>query len=271
MKNLLLLLLTITTVSFKVDAQTASIKKVELCADYDRVTGVPTGVGKYWDIANDGKGSNVYLIYTQDKIIREDLTLYIDKKNASGSYIAYSTHYFENDISSNAKKWAMYDINFKEEGDYRITVIGKNELSLAVTYADIKYMKVDANKANQQKLVKNEAPDTYYYENSSVYFGERIKDGVLSGSDTVFKLYGSSKEIFAKVEQTDDLKLTKVYVDIYTGEDFKEKVSSIDYDIDDITWNWISVPIKFYKKGKYVVDFYTQDDVFINSGYFTVK
>ena len=62
-----------------------------------------------------------------------------------------------------------------------------------------------------------------------------------------------------------------MYVDIYTGEDFKEKVSSIDYDIDDITWNWISVPIKFYKKGKYVVDFYTQDDVFINSGYFTVK
>ena len=167
----------------------------------------------------------------------------------------------------------MYDINFKEEGDFRISVIGKNSEALAVTYANIKFKEEDASVANKKKIIQKtgDVPDTYYYENSKVEFGESIKDGELSGTGTVFKLYGSSKEITAKISQDNDLKLTKVIVSIYTGDDYKEKVSELTYDVGDITWNWISVPLKFYKKGKYVVDIYSQDDVFINSGYFEVK
>lgn len=268
MKKLILLLIIAFSISYNISAQ--STKKAELCSDYNKTTGVPTGVGKYWDVINDGLGSNVYLIYTQDKLIKEDLTLYLDRKNANGSYVAYGTYYFNNDIKVSPAKWAMYDVNFKEEGDYRLTVTGKNADALAVTYADIKFIKDKSN--NTAKTTKSgDVDDTYYYEDSKVTFGESIQDGKLSGEAATFSLIGESKEITAKIEQDDDLKLTLIYVDIYTGDDYKEKVSSLSYDVEDITWNWISTPIKFYKKGKYVVDFYTQDDVFINSGYFEVK
>lgn len=266
MKQLSLLLFTIISFAISLNAQT-----VTLCKDYNSNTGAPIEEGKYWDIDDDGKGSNVYLIYKQDKAIKEDLKLYIDKKNTSGSYIAYATKYFYNDISSNAKTWAMYDVNFTEKGDYRLTVIGKNGTALAVTYTNIDYKKNDPSDANKKKIAKKDAPDTYYYEYSEITLGTSINDGILSGVDTTFYLFGTAKEITAKLEQTEALKLTKIYVDIYTGSNYEEKVSSLGYNVDDPTWNWISVPIKFYKKGKYVVDFYTQDDVFINSYYFSVK
>ena len=273
MKKFISILFAILLFTISSYAQSSSGNKAELCEDYDKITGVPSGVAKSWDVSSDGNGSNVYLIYTQNKIIKEELSLYIDKKNASGSFIAYGTYYFDNDIKNGAKKWAMYVINFKEEGDYRISVIGKNAEALAVTYTNIKFKEEDASVANKKKLVQKsgDVPDTYYYEDSKVEFGESIKDGELSGTGTVFNLYDSSKEITAKISQDNDLKLTQVIVSIYTGDDYKEKVSELTYDVGDVTWNWISVPLKFYKKGKYVVDVYSQDDVFINSAYFEVK
>lgn len=271
MKQLTLLFIAFVSFAISVNAQSET-KRVVLCEDYNKTTGETIKEGKYWDIENDGEGSFVYLIYNQDKLIKNGLSLYIDKKNKAGSYIAYSTEEFNNDIGSGTKKWAMFDVNFKEEGEYRLTVIGKNAEALAVTYADIKYKKaIDPSDDNKKKRDKIESPDTYYYENSTVTFGESISNGVLSGESTEFRLYGTKKEITAKVEQKEALKLTKVYVDIYTGEKYDEEVSSIGYDVGDVTWDWISVPITFYKKGKYVVDFYTQDDVYINSAYFTVK
>jgi len=270
MKNPILYLLLFLLISSSSIAQ-KSENKATLCSDYDRTTGEPIGISDAWDISSDGKGSNVYLIYSQPKTIKEALSVYIDKKNANGSYIAFGTYYFDNDIKVNPKKWAMYDINFKEEGDYKIAVIGKDANALAVTYTNIKFMKDEASKKNMKKASKDDAPDTYYYEDSYIDFGESIKDGVLSGQATEFSLRGSSKEIVAKLSQDEDLLLKSVIVSVYTGDDYKEKVSELTYTVDDLTWNWINVPVKFYKKGKYVVDMYSQDDVFINTAYFEVK
>lgn len=269
MKKIILFLF-VTISAITLNAKSNSSKTADLCADYDKTTGVPTGIGKYWDVIDDGLGSNVYLIYTQDKPIKDELNLFMDRKNANGAYVAYGTYYFNNDIRKDIKKWAMYDVNFTEEGDYRLTVTGKNAEALAVTYADIKFKK-DKNDKTSKSTDDSEKTDTYYYEDSKIMFGESIKDGVLSGEASTFNLKGESKEIFAKIEQESALKFTRIYVDIYTGVDYKEKVSSLDYIVDDPIWNWVSAPVKFYKKGKYVVDIYNQDDIFVNSGYFEVK
>ncbi len=255
------------TINAQSSTKSNSSNKIELCSDYDKTTGEPIGIAVNWDVKDDGVGSNVYLIYKQDKKIKEGLTLYLDKKNANGSYIANGTYSFDNNIKENQKKWAMYDLNFREEGDYRLTVVGNSADALAVTYSNIKFMEDDISKPAK----KDDVVETSYYENSKITFGESISNGTLVGESAVFRLSGSSKEIIANISQADDLKLTLIYVDIYTGTDYKEKISSLSYKVDDPTWNWISTPIKFYKKGKYVVDFYTQDEIFINSGYFEVK
>jgi hypothetical protein len=89
MKNLSLLLIAFFTISFSAIAQNG---KVVLCEDYNKTDGTPTGVNKNWDIDKE-TGSYVYVIYSQDAIIKDKLMLYVDKKNDNGnlltSYIAF--------------------------------------------------------------------------------------------------------------------------------------------------------------------------------------
>lgn len=76
MKNLSLLLIAFFTISFSAIAQNG---KVVLCEDYNKTDGTPTGVNKNWDIDKE-TGSYVYVIYSQDAIIKDKLMLYVDKK-----------------------------------------------------------------------------------------------------------------------------------------------------------------------------------------------
>ena len=39
----------------------------------------------------------------------------------------------------------------------------------------------------------------------------------------------------------------------------------------DPTWGWFKVEQLFLAKGKYVVDIYSEDDIFMNSGYIEIK
>jgi hypothetical protein len=91
--------------------------------------------------------------------------------------------------------------------------------------------------------------------------------GIMSGESTAFTLENGTRKITAKLEQDEALLLTKLYVTVILGE---ETISDDVYDIPSKDWNYITVPITINKPGSYIVDFYSQDDAFINSGYFDV-
>lgn len=258
MKNLILLFLTMGTFTILSTAQT---NRVILCDSYDD-NGVPTGVNKNWDISKNG--SYVYILFTQDKPITSKLLLYVDKKNTSGNYAAFDTQDFTYDPKTDRKKFAVYDYKFTESGDYKISVVsaGDNK-ELASTLTNIGYMKDE-----KEKVKSTDSKDTYYYENSTMTFGESVDDkAVVKGEATSFKLINGKRDIFVKLEQDADLDVTQIIMDVYGGTDYKEKIYSQTFDIASKTWNWVKMPVNFTKAGKYVVDLYTQDDVFINSGY----
>jgi hypothetical protein len=266
MKNLSLLLIAFFTISFSAIAQNG---KVVLCEDYNKTDGTPTGVNKNWDIDKE-TGSYVYVIYSQDAIIKDKLMLYVDKKNDNGSYIAFDTQDFTFDPKTERKKWAMYDYKFTESGDYRISVMGKGDDALALTYTNIAYMKDTEKKSTTS--VDDESSDTYYYEDSQIKFGESADDkGVLTGEASEFKLKNGKKEIICVLEQEKDLKCTEIVVSVYHGDDYKDLVSEETFTVGSLDWNWIKVPISVTKVGKYVVDIYNQNDTFVNSGYFEIK
>ena len=266
MKNLTLLLLAFFSFSLTLIAQN---EKIVLCEDYNKTDGTPTGINKNWDIEK-GKGSYVYILYSQDNIIKDKLMLYVDKKNTNGSYIAFDTQEFTYDPKTDRKKWAMFDYKFNESGDYRISVMGKGEDALSLTYTNIDYMKDDKSDKDKSE-VKEDASDTYYYENSKITFGESIDDkAVMVGQATEFKLKNGKRDFFCKLEQDKDLKCKEVSVTVYYGEGYKEKVSDVSYTVGGLDWNWIKVPISVTKVGKYVVDIYNEKDTFIGSGYFEI-
>ncbi len=269
MKNLTLLLFTFLSFSFVAIAQG---EKVVLCDDYNKTDGTPSGVDNNWDI-DKVKGSYVYVVYSQDYVIKDKLMLYVDKKNSNGSYIAFATEEFTYNPATDRKKWAMFDYLFTESGDYRISVMGKADDALAVTYTNIGYMKdKDGSGTSEKTSSKDGITDTYYYEGSKLTFGESIDDkAVMSGQSSDFRLKNGKRDLVCKLEHEKALKVKSVSVTVYYGDDYKEKVSSETYTVGDLSWDWVKVPISVSKAGKYVVDIYNENDTFINSGYFEIK
>jgi len=261
MKKTLLILSAFVAVLFSAKAQSTS-PAVVLCSDYDKITGAASGIYTSWDIKADG-GGYIYVVYSQDKKIKDELTLKVEKKNYSGLYDTYNTYYIGNDVKSD-QTWAMYDMHFTEEGDYRLSILNKSNSTLASTNTTIYFLpETDSNESDDTYI-----DDTYYYENSFVTFGESVDEGgVVNGETSIFNLENGTPKITAKLEQDDALLLTKLYVTVYLGE---ETISEDVYDIPSKDWNYITVPITVNKPGAYIVDFYSQDDVFINSGYFDV-
>lgn len=245
-------------------AQTSVNGKVVLCDSYDDY-GAPTGIHSSWDIKSDG--GYVYILYNQDRNISQELLLYVDKKNSNGSYVAYDTRYFKYD-ANNKKKFAVYDYKFTEAGDYKITVNTGYDV-LASTYTSVNVVSNDENSENKKKASsKSNEFDTYYYEDSKITFGESIDaNAVVSGEASSFQLRNGKRDIFCKIQQDKDLNITQLVVEVYGGDDYKEKIFSQTYSIPSKTWNWVKVPLSFTKPGKYVVDMYNENDIYLNSGY----
>ncbi len=252
MKKLTLLLTALFTISI------AQAQSVVLCGDYDKITGVASDVYTSWDIASSG--SYVYTVYSQEKKIKDNLTLRLEKKNYSGLYEIFGTYAFNNDVKAD-QNWAMYDLLFTEEGDYRVNVLGKGNAVLASTNTTIAF--------SPEAVSDTGYVDTYYYENSYITFGESVDgSGIMSGESTVFSLENGTKEITAKLEQDEALLLTQIYVTVIN--DLGDAISDDVYSIASKDWNYVTVPITVNQPGSYIVDFYTQDDVFISSGSFEV-
>ena len=150
---------------------------------------------------------------------------------------------------------------FTEEGKYRVNILGKGDAVLASTNTSIALAESDA-------LTDSSEINTFYYENAVVTFGESVEKEILIGESTVFSLENGTRKISAKLEQDEDLLLTKLYVTVTLGE---EVISDDAYDIPSKDWNYVTVPITIDKAGSYYVEFYTQDDVFMNSGSFEVE
>lgn len=114
--------------------------------------------------------------------------------------------------------------------------------------------------------------DKEYYENSYVQFGDTVdSEGFIVNEGTFFKLINGERKLYLKIEQDTPLKLSQLIVDVYTGKDYSEFVNTYYFDIPGVDWTYTYFPITFNKAGKYAVDFYNQDDVFINSGYVTIQ
>lgn len=266
MKNLTLFIVAFMALSFSAIAQNG---KVVLCEDYDKTNGTPTGINKNWDV-DKNTGSYVYIVYSQDYTIKDKLMLYVDKKNTSGTYVAFDTQEFTYDPKVDRKKWAMYDYKFTESGDYRISVMGNGDDALAVTYTNIGYMKDKDSETSSKD--PDGVTDTYYYEDSKIKFGESsTSQGEIIGESSIFRLVNGKKDIACVLTQDKALKVKSITVAVYTGENYTEKVSEETFSVASRDWDWVKVPVSVTKVGKYVVDIYNENDTFINSAYFEIK
>ena len=229
--------------TFTVQAQ----KKVVLAESFDESDGTPSGVYDSWDIKSDG--GYVYIVYLNDgKKITKPLSLWVDKKD--------------------------------ENGDYYFQVVDENENVLADTYAKVNYIEGVKPTKNDDTEVSDEKEgddddedeiDTYYYEDSKVEFAYKVSStGIAENPQEEFLFIRGGNKIQILFDNGKEIKTSSVTFSIYGGKDYSEEIETFDVDVDP-TWGWFKVEQLFLAKGKYVVDIYSEDDIFMNSGYIEIK
>lgn len=256
MKKSLLLFLTLSF-GFLALAQNT----VVLCSSYND-NGVTAGIFEQWEI--EPTGGYIYVVYNQEKQIKDPLQIQVDKLNEStGNYVAYFTGDM---IIQVGKNWAMYDLGFTEIGKYAIKVM-KEKKELATTKAEIFLIKDEGDVYNTSD---SSAIDTYYYENSEIVFAtSEDSKGMPVGENTEFAL-GNSDSITLRIFLTNDKKFgtDKLYIDVYDDEDNLVDAYTIKIDPD---WDQVRFDEWFTKRGEYIIDIFNGDDIYISSGEVTIK
>lgn len=263
-----------------------SSKSVVLCEDYS-TSGVPSGVYDSWDINADG--GYVYVLYRNGSSkIKGELSLWVDKKDEDGYYTAWSTLDFDVD---NSKTWAVYDYLLEEDGEYKFSVMDEKGNLLAETEATVQYKDGEEpsnNDDDEDEAVKEDEsddddddafdkydedgnPTTWYYEDSYIEFAKNIdSDGIAEDASEEWSYSSGGTTLYILYTDEVEIKTDEVHVEIYGGKDYSELIEEYDVTVEP-DWGWFKFKQTFKKKGNYSVSIYNEDDIFMNSGYLTIK
>lgn len=235
--------------------------KFVLCSEYTN-DGTYTGANDSWSLK---KGGNfVYFFYQSETLINDSIFVRIDK-----SYNRKDTNFYHYDhyhlLPGASKKWAANKYTFLKTGKYKITLYDKNSKQLTESvYANI-YL--DEKEYDDMYFL-----DTWYYSQSKITFFDKVVRDSLYDQKNVFAYDSSGTKIIVYVGQQNKkpLRTDHLFVSVYTADKCHELISSHSYYTND-KWHWTHLPVYMRQKGKFIVEIYNDDDVFINSAVFEVK
>lgn len=233
-------------------------KSIDLVDSYDDY-GKPFGINDSWLIENNGKGGYVYVLFDNGEKMTGTYSLFVDKKNTSGQYVEFDTKILDN----TGKNWSVYDYHFKEPGEYKISA-AKDNKEIVSTYATISYKKTET-KPEAPKYQDNVT--TAYYNGSEVLFGESATtSGTVTGQNTLFTLASNNTKTLKMVfKQAKAIKTNKIYVDIYSGNDYSNFVETKEITTLP-TQQTFQLSYTFKQAGKYRFSIYNADEIFMNLG-----
>lgn len=244
-------------ISFTIKAQS----KLFLCTDYAK-DGTLSGNYENWTIQ---KGGNfLYLYFSSSTPINDTIFIGIEKNfnRRDTTYYEYDHYYL---VTDSSKKWAVNKYVFSKTGQYRITAYDRHNNQLAVPYKTVIQLE---DQAYSDMYFR----DTWYYEESKVYFYNTAVGDTMFGRNNVFSYQPLGNKVILYLEQPEakPFKTNHLFVSIFMDDKCHQYIDSYTFYVDD-TWLWTHVPIYFSKKGKYIVEIYNDDDVFINSTSLEIK
>ena len=245
----LLLCLILIVVSTKSFAQ----NKLFLCAEYNK-DGTYSGTYSNWSI--EKTGNYVYLFFESATPVSDTVMVKIDRiyNRRDTSYYEFDHYYL---VPEESKKFAVNKYTFTKPGNYRINVYDRNGVRLAEPhFTEIKF----AENEYDQLLFK----DSWYYNTSKIYFYEKMIGDSMVGKTSIFNLKQNETTAILYIEQENQkpLKSGHLFVSVYSDDSCHELVSAYTYYINE-NWFWTFIPVSFKRKGKFIVELYNDNDVFI--------
>lgn len=219
-------------------------------------SGTASAIYSIWDIKPTG--SYIYVHYKQPTVITAgSWTLQMERDSSlTGKYLVEKTVKLS---PRTGKNWYVYDYFFKRAGRYRAT-IKYNGVAKASTVFTVEVKEEDGEL------------DTYYYEDSELYFCKSVSEGQPVGDTSVFSLKGAAAvpvTIYLS-NANKPFRTKKLYVDIYLRGGDAAPVKSYELAVH-AEWDYMSFVHRFDKPGTYDVDIYSEEDLFVNSGAVEIK
>ncbi len=227
--------------------------KLILCTNYDNE-------GKYAGVLDNiyinKSGNFMYLFYEATSPINDTLYIKIEKNfnRKDSNYYQFDHYYLVPDAS---KKWAVNKYIFTKPGNYKISTFNRNGVEIAKpSFAKFSF----EDNEYDDLLIK----DSWYYKKSKITFYEKSVGDSLVGENDIFNYQPSETKILLKIAQENQkpLNTNNLFVSIYTDDKNHEFISSDSYYVNE-NWWWTFIPIYLKNKGKYIVEVYTNNDIFI--------
>lgn len=244
--SLLLILLSINTIT--------ATSKFTLCAYVDKKSGETLGFFQTWAIEKNG--SDIFLYYKSDSPLQSNYTIKIERieNRNDTSYtvideIKISPKYIDS-------SWMAKRYEFNKPGNYRFTLLDStNTTTLECYTTSLRYL--------DNEYMNDSALDTWYYKNVSLKFCDSVWSEILIRKNDQFN---TGKDFVAYVAHDDEkqLRTSKIIVKIYSLNEAKTLKTTKEYDIN-YHQRWTTIPFNFSEKGKYIIELYSDKNIFIQN------
>jgi hypothetical protein len=250
-----------------------------------------TDAGEPMGITNskvfDSRGGYVYFLYDNGKKnIKSKVLLISIAVQKNNDYSSYDTKVFDN--VNHDKNWAVYDYNFTEPGNYRVSILDgeKKELAkgfITVTFKEEKqtdnqdYVNKDQDQDQDQDNGDNQETydpvDNNYY-NAKMTFTTDVQDGKPVDDYETFTIQPAGGAIYIYVMNDKPLKSAGINLIIKRMSEetysYDEEITNEPYTINGkIPGTFLQYT--FTKAGKYEVRITNKDDVLIAKGFVTIE
>ena len=280
--------------SFSVSAQ-----KLYFCTDYSQ-TGEPKGVAEDWPL--NANGTEVFFLYNNGKTTLDFTSLFFvieNKTNGKSDKVEFK-------VAQN-RNWDVMKYTFKEAGMYSVSAFGKENKLLAKAVIKVgepkatETVKTEPEKEELKKEeakkeeVKKEEPkkeelkeviaepvkdkesaevqEVLYYNDIKVIFCEQVKEGKIVNEKTSFKMTEPGTYVEIVLQCGKPLNTDVINVDVWKKD---QSNSYTEYVIDqevklDSKSRQVNFHHSFFKPGDYKISFFNNENVWMTSGYVSVK
>ena len=225
MKQIIIFLLFCCSIN-TIDASTI----FTVCADYDN-TGNPINSYNIWSVKR--AGNFMYIFLKSDQLLTKKYHVRIEKQynRNDTSFLLFDRFDLKNDGTQN---WIANKYTFLKSGIYKFLLFEDEiETPINTYYTTILY--------TEDTYVEDGFVDTWYYRNTDFGFCDSIQYD---------KLWLKTDRMLAK---------------IYKIEKNEKKFLFTDVFFTQYNWKWTFLDLYLQKKGKYLIELYNEEDVFINS------
>jgi hypothetical protein len=268
MKKLLLIL------SLVCLARPAFSQAVYFCSNITE-NGEPLGVANSWSIDQDG--GYTFILYNNggEPIKGKMLNLDIAKQEDR----VYNSIDKKIITSKGKNNWAVLDYEFREPGNYRVTVVDKKGKRLAIGYVTINLLKDNPNASATSKDKRHqfddmEVTDESYY-NAKISFCAAIKDNKPTDVRDSFAVSDGQQYAYVYIYVLNDkpLKADSIMVDIYRkhGQSYNEYINTYNYGVSS-KLPGAYFPLSFYEPGDYSITVYNKEkNYMVASGHVEIE